>query len=191
MGRNSQLSRKTKETNVEVFLSLDGGDIQISTGIGFFDHMLHSLAFHAGWGLAVKTDGDLHVDGHHAVEDSGIVLGQAFSEAIGDKQGIERFGHAYVPMDEALGFAAVDISGRAYMSFESPAEIGKLGDYDACLTREFFRAFVTNAKLSLHINATGRNHHHVTEALYKSAGRALRVSCALTGQDTASTKGVL
>lgn len=191
MSRKAQITRKTRETEITAGLSPDGGDIRIHTGVGFFDHMLYAMAFHAGWGLTLEAKGDLEVDGHHTVEDAGIVLGQALREAVGDKAGVERFGSAYVPMDEALGFAAADLSGRAYLSYDCASGEGGAGDYDPALTREFFRAFVVNAGLTLHVKVTGGNTHHMTEALFKAAGRALRAACRLTGTAVASAKGVL
>ena len=185
------ITRKTKETSVTCSVFLEGGDISVKTGIGFFDHMLTAFAFHAGWGLSLECEGDLHVDGHHSVEDVGIVLGMALSEAMGDKKGLERFGHAYVPMDEALGFAAVDISGRAYLAFAADFPQECTGDYESCLTVEFFRAFCGSAKLTLHIKAEGDNAHHIQEALFKAAGRALKKALRHSGNEIASTKGIL
>ncbi len=192
MGRTAKLHRKTKETDITLSLSLDGGGVAISTGIGFFDHMLTSLAFYGGLGLELTAGGDLHVDGHHTVEDVGIVLGQALREAMGDKAGIRRYASAYIPMDEALCFTALDFSNRAYLVFDAPMPQGMIGGYDACLTREFMRALAVNAGLTLHMRALyGENAHHITEALFKSLGVALREAVQVTGQGVVSTKGVL
>jgi imidazoleglycerol-phosphate dehydratase len=184
------MTRTTKETDVTINLSLTGGEISADTGIGFFDHMLTAMAFHAEWGLQVRVKGDLHVDGHHTVEDTGIVLGQAFMETL--PQNRARFGHAYIPMDEALGFAAVDACGRAYLQYNAAMPELLLNDYDPALTKEFFYAFASNAKLTLHLKAEGENAHHMTEAIFKAAGAALRQAAVprdATG--AASTKGVL
>ncbi|MCL2002936.1 MAG: imidazoleglycerol-phosphate dehydratase HisB [Oscillospiraceae bacterium] len=184
------MTRKTKETDVTVELSLTGVDISIDTGIGFFDHMLTTMAFHAGWGLSVRVVGDLHVDGHHTVEDVGIVLGQALLAALPANRA--RFGHAYIPMDEALGFAALDAGGRAYLRFDAEIPSLLLETYDAGLSHEFFRALSQNAGLTLHLRADGDNAHHMTEALFKAAGAALRQAAAPRAADgAASTKGVL
>ena len=192
MGRTAKLHRKTKETDITLSLSLDGGGVAISTGIGFFDHMLTSLAFYGGLGLELTAGGDLHVEGHHTVEDVGIVLGQALREAMGDKAGIRRYASAYIPMDEALCFTALDFSNRAYLVFDAPMPQGMIGGYDACLTREFMRALAVNAGLTLHMRALyGENAHHITEALFKSLGVALREAVQVTGQGVVSTKGVL
>ena len=151
-----------------------------------------SLAFYGGLGLELTAGGDLHVDGHHTVEDVGIVLGQALREAMGDKAGIRRYASAYIPMDEALCFTALDFSNRAYLVFDAPMPQGMIGGYDACLTREFMRALAVNAGLTLHMRALyGENAHHITEALFKSLGVALREAVQVTGQGVVSTKGVL
>jgi imidazoleglycerol-phosphate dehydratase len=182
------MTRKTKETEVDAELTLTGGPVEVNTGIGFFDHMLTAMAFHAGWGLKVKAQGDLHVDAHHTVEDVGIVLGLALKDAL--PIGRARFGHAFIPMDEALGFAAVDAGGRAYLRFEAQLPELLLDNYDAALTKEFFQAFSQNALLTLHMKADGENAHHITEALFKAAGAALRAACAERGNSgAASTKG--
>ena len=166
--------------------------VRISTGIGFFDHMLTALAFYAGIGLDLAAEGDLRVDGHHTVEDTGIVLGQAVREALVDKKGIRRFGSAYVPMDEALAFTALDFSGRPFLVYESDMPQERIGDYDACLTEEFMRAFAFNAGLTLHMKAlSGKNAHHITEALFKSLGIAMKDGVRIEGQGVVSTKGVL
>ncbi|HBQ46548.1 MAG TPA: imidazoleglycerol-phosphate dehydratase HisB [Ruminococcaceae bacterium] len=190
--RTSVQRRKTKETDVSVRLSLDGGDVRIETGIGFFDHMLTSFAVHGGFGLAVKTAGDLNVDGHHTVEDTGIVLGRAFAQVLGDRSGIARFGSFFAPMDESLAFAAVDICGRPFLVFSADFGQERVGDYDACLTEEFFRAFAFNAGMTLHLKCLyGSNAHHQTEALFKAAAHAVKAAAAPAGSGPLSTKGTL
>jgi imidazoleglycerol-phosphate dehydratase len=192
MERVSQISRKTNETDITVKLDLGGGDIRIDTGIGFFDHMLSSFASHAGFGLDVKASGDLKVDCHHTVEDTGIVLGKAFKQAIGDKAGINRFASAYIPMDEALAFCAADVSGRPYLVFDADMNEQKIGDYDSCLTVEFMRAFAMNAEITLHLRCEyGKNAHHITEALFKAFARSLKSAVRIRGGKIPSTKGVL
>lgn len=189
--RTAQVTRKTKETDIELSLCLDGGEADIQTGIGFFDHMLEALAVHGGFGLRVRAEGDRHVDGHHTVEDVGIVLGKAFAQALGDKSGIARFGSFFVPMDEALAFAAVDVSGRPYLVFGASFAQERVGEFDTCLTVEFFRAFAYNAGITLHLRAEyGDNAHHVIEALFKAAAHALRLAVA-PKEGTLSTKGSL
>ncbi len=190
--RSAQLDRKTKETQIDLRLCLDGGDIAVDTGIGFFDHMLTALAFYAGFGLELTVRGDLNVDGHHTVEDTGIVLGQALSQALGDKAGITRFSSVYVPRDEALARTVVDISGRPFLVFDAPMPQERIGDFDSCLTEEFMRALAVNAGLTLHQHALyGKNAHHITEALFKSLGLALKEAVAVRGTGVTSTKGVL
>ncbi len=192
MSRAATIERKTKETQISVALSLDGGEIVIDTGIGFFDHMLHALAFYAGFGLQLTAKGDLQVDGHHTVEDVGIVLGQALSKALGDKAGITRFSSVFVPMDEALARTVLDISGRPFLVFDAPMPQELIGGYDSCLTEEFMRALAVNAGLTLHQKALyDKNAHHITEALFKSLGLALREAVAVRGAGVTSTKGVL
>ncbi len=190
--RTSEILRKTNETDIALTLSIDGGDISVSTGIGFFDHMLTSFAVHSGYGLSVKAAGDLNVDGHHTVEDVGIVLGKAFNQAIGDKSGIKRFSSCFLPMDETLAFAAVDISGRPFLKFDAPIGWQMIGDYDASLTEEFFRAFAINAGVTLHMKIEyGQNAHHMVEALFKAAARALSDASGIIGTDIPSSKGSL
>ena len=190
--RNAAIRRTTKETDVEIKLSLDGGEVRVSTGIGFFDHMLTALAFYAGWGLELTVKGDLEVDGHHTVEDTGIVLGQALKEALGDRKGIRRFGSAFVPMDEALCFTALDFSNRPYLVFDADMPQPMIGDYDACLTVEFMRALAMNAGLTLHQKCHyGANAHHMTEGLFKSLGLAVKDAVRVEGAAVVSTKGVL
>jgi imidazoleglycerol-phosphate dehydratase len=191
--RTAEQSRETRETQISVRLSLDGGETKIQTGIGFFDHMLQAFATHGGFGLQVQVQGDLYVDGHHTVEDTGIVLGRAFRQALGDRSGIARFGSFYVPMDETLAFAAVDVSGRPFLVFQAEFPQQVVGAYDACLTEEFFRAFAMNAELTLHTRVEyGNNSHHMIEAMFKAVTHALRLAAAETtpGQ-VLSTKGSL
>lgn len=190
--RTSTQSRATKETDISLKLCLDGGDVRISTGIGFFDHMLNSFAVHGGFGLTVQAKGDLNVDCHHTVEDTGIVLGKAFAEALGDRSGIARFGSFWAPMDEALAFAAVDISGRPFLVFHADFAQERMGDYDACMTEEFFRALAFHAGITLHARVEyGSNAHHQTEALFKAAAHAISAATAVTGGGVLSTKGSL
>ncbi|MBQ7744356.1 MAG: imidazoleglycerol-phosphate dehydratase HisB [Ruminococcus sp.] len=191
--RTSEITRKTKETDITLKLCLDGGEVKIDTGIGFFDHMLNSFATHGGFGLEISAKGDLEVDGHHTVEDVGIVLGKAFNEALGDKGSIERFGSFYVPMDEALAFASVDVSGRPFLVFDAEFPQAVCGDYDCSLTVEFMRALAYNAQITLHIKSVyGDNSHHITEAVFKAAAHALKAAVAQNNSGKPlSTKGVL
>ena len=189
MSRTAAVERNTKETQIKVSLNLDGGEVQVSTGIGFFDHMLTAFGFYAGVGLQLEARGDLYVDGHHTVEDTGIVLGQALKEALGDRKGIRRFGSAYVPMDEALTFTALDFSN---LVFDAPMPQERIGDYDACLTLEFMRALAHNAGITLHQKCFyGANAHHITEGLFKSLGLAVKDAVRIEGTAVTSTKGVL
>lgn len=190
--RCAEISRKTKETDISLSLCLEGGEVSVSTGIGFFEHMLTALAFYAGWGLTLQVEGDLYVDGHHTVEDTGIVLGQAFRQALGDKNGIRRFGTAYVPMDEALCRTVLDCSNRPYLVFQADMPQPMIGGYDSCLTKEFMQAFAVHGGITLHQTCEyGDNAHHITEALYKSLGMALKEAAQVVGNGVTSTKGVL
>ena len=190
--RTSAVSRKTKETDIALTLALDGGGVNVRTGVGFFDHMLTALAFYAGFGLELAVEGDLEVDGHHTVEDVGIVLGQAMREALGDRKGIHRFASAYIPMDEALCLTALDFSNRPFLVFDADMPQPMIGAYDSCLTEEFMRAFAVNSGLTLHMKCLyGKNAHHITEALFKSLGVAVKEAVAITGTGVTSTKGVL
>lgn len=190
--RQATICRETKETQIALYLNLEGGERKIETGIGFFDHMLGSFAVHGGFGLILKCTGDLEVDGHHTVEDVGIALGQALARILGDRAGIARFGSSYVPMDEALGFCALDISGRPYLVYDAAMPQPMCGQYDTCLTVEFMRAFATHAGITLHLKSMyGDNAHHITEALYKALARALRQAVTETGGEVLSAKGVL
>lgn len=192
--RTAAVERKTRETDIKISLVIDGkGNSEISTGIGFFDHMLTALSKHSGISISIKAKGDLEVDGHHTVEDTGIVLGQALAEALGDKSGIARYGTAYIPMDEALGFCSLDISNRPFLVFKGEFTNQMIGGYDACLTEEFFRAFAFNAGITMHLDMVyGSNDHHKCEALFKAAAHALRAAVKeLEGGETLSTKGTL
>lgn len=191
--RTAQISRKTKETDIEIFVKLEGsGKVTVDTGIGFFDHMLTAFGMHSGIDLQINCMGDLKVDGHHTVEDVGIVLGKAFEKALGDRAGIARYGSAYVPMDESLAFCALDISGRPYLVFDADFNDDRIGEYDTCLTEEFFRAFAYNSGITLHIRKEyGKNDHHTAEAIFKAAAHALKEAVAVTGSGVLSTKGVL
>ena len=191
--REVYIERTTKETDIKLRLNLDGGDVSINTGIGFFDHMLNSFATHGGFGLELTVKGDLEVDEHHTVEDTGIVLGMAFAKALDDKSSIDRFGSFYVPMDEALAFASVDVSGRPFLVFDADFPQARCGGYDCAMTVEFMRALAYNAGVTLHLKALyGDNSHHITEALYKAAAHALRLAVKqnCSGKPL-STKGVL
>ena len=196
MSRHAEITRATKETRIRVAVDLDGsGRAAVKTGIGFFDHMLEALARHGLMELTVECDGDLHVDGHHTVEDVGIAIGQAIQQALGDHRGIRRYADACVPLDEALVRAVVDVSGRPYLAYH--VEIAKwqmLGDYDVFLTPEFFRALVLNAGLTVHLDLIrGDNPHHVVEATFKAFARALETAVRLDPRVSGvpSTKGVL
>jgi len=190
--RTSVQKRKTLETDIDIELSLDGGEVDISTGIGFFDHMLNAFAVHGGFGLKINAAGDLIVDCHHTIEDVGIVLGKAFAQALGDKSGVARFGSFYVPMDEALAFAAIDISGRPFLVFHADFQQERIGDYDSCMTEEFMRAFAVNAGITLHTRVEyGTNAHHETEAMFKAVAHAMSIAVNETSTGTLSTKGSL
>lgn len=192
--RKVKISRKTRETDITAEVIFDGkGIAQIETGIGFFDHMLTALSVHSGISISLKCIGDLNVDCHHSIEDTGIVLGQAFNEALKDKSGIERYGSAYIPMDEALGFCSLDISNRPFLVFKGEFTNQMIGEYDTCMTEEFFRAFAFNAGITLHVNMVyGTNDHHKCEAIFKACAHALKKAIRLneTGK-TLSTKGSL
>ena len=196
MSRIASITRKTSETAINVTLDLDGtGVSEIDTGIGFLDHMLTAFARHGLFDLNIRADGDLHIDYHHTTEDVGIVLGAAFARALGDKRGIRRFGHALVPMDEALAEVAVDLSGRPFIAWDVAFAQPKIGDMDTELFEEFFRALAFNAMVTLHVTRkTGRNAHHIAEACFKAAARAMRAATELdprVGDAIPSTKGAL
>ena len=196
MSRTADVHRKTKETDVSVQIDLDGSGIaKLETGIGFFDHMLESLTKHSGIDLTVNTIGDLHIDMHHTVEDTGIVIGQAIKQALGDFAGITRFGHAYIPMDETLSRAAIDLCKRPYLVWKVSFLRDKIGEMDTELFKEFFHALAGNGGMCLHVeNLYGENNHHIAESCFKATARALRQAIAidprLQGQ-AASTKGSL
>ena len=191
--RTAKIERNTKETQITVELDLDGGTVDISTGIGFFDHMLTAFGVHGGFGLRVKVTGDLEVDTHHTVEDTGIALGMAFKEALGDMSGIVRYGSFSIPMDEALAVCVLDISNRPFLVFKASFEQEKCGDYETCVTEEFFRAFAMNSCITLHIQVPyGANAHHEIEAIFKAVAHAMQVAVRKNEDGSVlSTKGVL
>jgi imidazoleglycerol-phosphate dehydratase len=196
MTRVGNVSRKTKETSIEVKLNLDGtGKSSIQTGIGFFDHMLEALSKHSAIDLDVKADGDLHIDMHHTVEDTGIVIGQAIAQALGEYKGITRFGHAYVPMDETLSRAAIDLCNRPYLVWKVNFSRDKIGEFDTELFKEFFHAIAMNSGGCVHIeNLYGENCHHIAESCFKALARALRQAVSpdpVFAGEAASTKGSL
>lgn len=190
--RTAEIKRKTKETDISVALDLDGGNVNIRTGIGFFDHMLTAFAVHGGFGLEVFVEGDLDVDTHHTVEDTGIALGAAFKKALGDMGGINRYGSFYIPMDESLALCALDISNRPFLVFNAEFKEERCGEYETCCTEEFFRAFAVNAGITLHLNVLyGSNSHHEIEALFKAFAHAMKIAVAPSGGGVLSTKGIL
>jgi imidazoleglycerol-phosphate dehydratase len=194
--RRATVRRDTKETRIAVSIDLDGsGASRISTGIGFFDHMLDQIARHGTIDLDIEAQGDLHIDGHHTVEDVGIALGMAVAEAVGDKRGLTRFGHAYVPLDEALSRVVIDFSGRPGLVMHVPFKAGMIGGFDAQLAHEFFQGFANHALVTLHIdNLRGENAHHQCETVFKAFARALRTAVAIDprlGNLVPSTKGSL
>lgn len=191
--RTSIVERNTKETQIKIELNLDGGEVKVDTGIGFFDHMLTAFGVHGGFGLNVKVTGDLEVDTHHTVEDTGIALGKAFNEALGDMSGINRYGTFYIPMDESLAQASLDISNRPFLVFNADFAQEKCGDYETCVTEEFWRAFAVNSAITLHINVLyGVNAHHEIEAIFKAVAHALKIAVQKNGDNCVlSTKGVL
>ena len=194
--RQAEVTRNTQETQISVQLNLDGsGQSSLSTGIGFFDHMLDQIARHGLIDLTVKAEGDLHIDGHHTVEDVGIAIGQALAQAIGDKKGIRRYGHAYVPLDEALSRVVIDFSGRPGLTMHVPFTSGSIGTFDAQLTYEFFQGLVNHAFITVHIdNLRGQNAHHQAETVFKAFGRALRMATEADPRSAGlipSTKGSL
>ncbi len=194
--RTAQVTRNTLETQIAVSINLDGsGKAELSSGIGFLDHMLDQIARHGMMDIAVQARGDLHIDAHHTVEDIGIALGQAFAKAIGDKKGIVRYGHAYVPLDEALSRVALDISGRPGLEFGVEFSRARIGDFDVDLIHEFFQGFVNHALVTLHIdNLRGDNAHHQAETIFKAFGRALRMAVEADARMAGvmpSTKGTL
>lgn len=191
--RTAEIERNTKETQIRVELNLDGGDVEISTGVGFFDHMLTAFGVHGGFGLKVKVTGDLEVDTHHTVEDTGIALGMAFKQALGDMSGIERYGAFSIPMDESLANCVLDISNRPFLVFKASFEQEMCGDYETCVTEEFFRAFAMNSCITLHIEVPyGINAHHQIEAIFKAVAHAMKIAVRKNADGSVlSTKGVL
>lgn len=197
MSRVGRVERGTKETKVVVEIDLDGtGKVDVSTGVGFFDHMLDQLGKHGSFDLTVQTDGDLHIDSHHTIEDTSIALGQAFKQALGDKRGIRRFADASIPLDESLAQVTVDLSGRPYLVHSEPEGMAPMigSEYDTTMTRHIFESFVANAEVALHIHVPyGRNAHHIVEAQFKALARALRYASELDPRvhGIPSTKGAL
>ena len=191
--RVAHIARTTKETDIDLSVGLDGtGKTDVETGIGFFDHMLTAFGRHGLFDLQVRCKGDLEVDGHHSVEDTGIVLGQALNRALGDRKGLRRFASACIPMDEALCFTVLDFSNRPFLVFDADMPQPMIGTYDPCLTEEFLRALAVNSGLTLHMKCLyGKNAHHITEALFKSLGAAVKEAVQITGTGVTSTKGVL
>jgi imidazoleglycerol-phosphate dehydratase len=194
--RQAEVARQTAETRITVRLDLEGtGQSRLSTGIGFFDHMLDQIARHGMIDLDIQAEGDLHIDGHHTVEDVGITLGQAVHQAVGSKQGIRRYGHAYVPLDEALSRVVIDFSGRPGLVMNVPFRSGMIGTFDSQLAHEFFQGFANHAFVTLHIdNLRGENAHHQCETVFKAFGRALRMALELDPRSAGvvpSTKGSL
>ena len=194
--RKAEVSRNTLETQIVASINLDGtGASQLASGLGFLDHMIDQIARHGMMDIKVEAKGDLHIDAHHTVEDIGITLGQAFAKALGDKKGIRRYGHAYVPLDEALSRVALDLSGRPGLEFGVEFKRARIGDFDVDLVHEFFQGFVNHAGVTLHIdNLRGENAHHQAETIYKAFGRALRMAIELDSRMTGimpSTKGSL
>lgn len=193
--RSARVTRKTNETDVTIALALDGGEVETSTGVPFFDHMLDQLGRHGHLGLRIQTEGDLEIDAHHTVEDTGIALGEALTEALGDKAGIRRYGDALVPMEEALAQVALDISGRPLLVYEAEVPAESIGQFDVGLAQEFLQALVRSGGLTLHVRLlAGRDAHHCVEAIFKALARALSDAVAVdprAGGAIPSTKGVL
>ncbi len=194
--RIGEINRKTAETNIRLYLDLDGiGDSDIDTGVGFLDHMMTLFSRHGRFDLRLSCDGDVYVDDHHSVEDIGICLGKAFKEALGDMKGINRYGHIILPMDETLILCAVDISGRSHLSFEAEFPSEKIGTFDTELVEEFFEAFVRSSSVTLHIKKlSGKNSHHIAEGIFKAFARTMKTAVAIDREfedEIPSTKGVL
>ena len=193
--RSARVARRTNETDVTIALALDGGAVEVATGVPFFDHMLDQLGRHGQLGLSIQTKGDLEIDAHHTVEDTGIALGEALTEALGDKAGIRRYGDALVPMEEALAQVALDISGRPLLVYEADVPAESIGQFDVGLTQEFLQALVRSGGLTLHVRLlAGRDAHHCVEAIFKALARALSDAVAIdprSGGAIPSTKGVL
>lgn len=194
MARTANIERKTSETRISVALDLDGGEVEVETGIGFLDHMLDLLGRHGRLGLRVRAEGDLQTGSHHTVEDVGIAIGRAIDEALGERERITRYAHVSLPMDESLAVCSIDVSGRPFCRFQAELPPVTIGGYEAELTEEFFRAVATNAKLTLHLrNPYGSNAHHMIEACFKAFGRGLRDAVAVDPREPGvpSTKGTL
>ncbi len=193
MTRSAIVGRDTTETSISVALDLDGGDVEVSTGIPFFDHMLDQVGRHARFGLRVRAQGDLDVDAHHTVEDTGICVGQALTEALGDKSGIARYGDALVPMEESLAQVALDLSGRPLLVYDAPMPAETIGQYEVGLTEEFLQATCRSGGINMHVRLlAGRNAHHATEAIFKCLARALAIAVAVDPRGgIPSTKGTL
>jgi imidazoleglycerol-phosphate dehydratase len=193
VSRSATVERSTKETSLSVTVDLDGtGTTSIETGVPFFDHMLDQLGRHGRLDLTVKAKGDVEIDAHHTVEDTGIALGQALAEALGDKAGVERFGDATVPIDEAITNVAVDLSGRPYLVWDVDTPVEVVGTFETTLVKHFFESVVANARITLHVrNLGGDNTHHIFESVFKAVAVALRRAVAVTGEGVPSTKGVL
>ncbi|MCL7411794.1 MAG: imidazoleglycerol-phosphate dehydratase HisB [Methanosarcinaceae archaeon] len=190
--RTAKISRKTNETDIQMKFTIDGtGSSDISTGIGFFDHMLTAFARHGNFDLTIAARGDLEVDEHHLIEDTGIVLGQAIAKALGDKAGIARFGEARIPMDEALADVALDLGGRSYLVLDAEFEAPQVGEFNTQMVGHFFESLAENAKMNLHAMVYGENDHHKIEALFKAFAYALRRAVVVEGDRVKSTKGVL
>lgn len=191
--RKATLRRTTGETDISITLEIDGtGRFEGTSGIGFFDHMLHLLARHSGMDISLSATGDLDVDNHHTIEDIGITLGEAFEKALGDKKGIHRYGCFFCPMDETLSRIVLDLSGRSYLVFDVDIPVERIGSFETEMTREFFLAFVNNAKMNLHMATLyGVNGHHIVESLFKGIGHALKEAVTIEGDTVLSTKGVL
>ncbi len=191
--RTATKSRKTNETDIRVSLNVDGtGEQKIATGIPFFDHMLAQIARHGQFDLEIDAKGDLEIDGHHTVEDVGWVLGQTLDDALGDRRGITRFGHAYVPLDEALTRVVIDLSGRPYLVYKADFKATRVGDLQTELIEEFLKAFVQEGRFNLHVeNLYGRNQHHIAETIFKATARALHTATRIQHAQIPSTKGVL
>ena len=191
--RKATLRRTTGETDISISLTIDGtGRFEGTSGIGFFDHMLHLLARHSGMDISLTCQGDLNVDNHHTIEDIGITLGEVFEKALGDKKGIHRYGCFFCPMDETLSRIVLDLSGRSYLVFDVDIPVERIGSFETEMTREFFLAFANNAKMNLHMATLyGVNGHHIVESLFKGIGHALKEAVTIEGDTVLSTKGVL
>lgn len=191
--RKATLRRTTGETDISISLTIDGtGRFEGTSGIGFFDHMLHLLARHSGMDISLTCQGDLDVDNHHTIEDIGITLGEVFEKALGDKKGIHRYGCFFCPMDETLSRIVLDLSGRSYLIFDVDIPVERIGSFETEMTREFFLAFANNAKMNLHMATLyGVNGHHIVESLFKGIGHALKEAVTIEGDTVLSTKGVL